>query len=75
MIYRIHRSSFVRTTMPPQKLLVVAGAVLGLIPIALGIAALVTKEWLKLGSNISSLVICDGVICRRQRQMCIRDRV
>jgi hypothetical protein len=44
--------------MVSSKIVVLFGLVLGLVPIGLGIAALVTAEWLKVGQSIYSLLIC-----------------
>lgn len=44
--------------MVESKVLVLLGLALGLIPIVLGVVALVTSEWLKVGTSIYSLLIC-----------------
>ena len=46
--------------MVKSKILVLLGLALGLIPIVLGIVALVTSEWLKVGPSTFSLLICNG---------------
>ena len=46
--------------MDKSTILVLLGLALGLVPIVLGIVALVTSEWLKVGPFIYSLLICSA---------------